>query len=209
MIILASGSPRRRELLEQIGIKFRVIVSDASEESGEVKPQLLVQELSKIKAMAVYNEVTGKASINDSNKPDADDDVEKAGSCIIIGADTVVAYGDRILGKPESEAQAKEFLSLLQDNVHQVYTGVTLLKCDCERGMADIRTFYEETKVIFGKMSEAEIDEYVASGDCMDKAGAYGIQGMCARYIKGIEGDYNNVVGLPVAHLYDEIKEWL
>jgi septum formation protein len=208
-IILASASPRRRELLEQIGIKFRVIVSDAPEECSAVKPQLLVQELSKLKAMAVYNEIAGKADRNKSGKSDSGDNVEKVQNCIIIGADTVVAHGDRILGKPESEAQAKEFLSMLQDNVHQVYTGVTLLKCDGKRGVTDTKTFYEETRVIFGKMSGAEIEEYVASGDCMDKAGAYGIQGMCARYIKGIDGDYNNVVGLPVAHLYAEIKEWL
>lgn len=194
-IILASGSPRRRELLAQIGFEFEVIVSDAAEDSSASEPAALVQELSGIKARAVYDKLTGGGM--------ADEDF------IIIGADTVVAYRGRILGKPQTEAEAKRFLSMIQNDIHEVYTGVTLLRhLSCGAG-AEVKTFCEETKVQFEAMSDKEIDEYVSTGDCMDKAGAYGIQGFCARYIKGIEGDYNNVVGLPTARLYAGIKEWI
>jgi septum formation protein len=194
-IILASGSPRRRELLEQIGLEFEVAVSDASEECNEKLPYIMVQKLSEIKAKAVYDRLRGDSARKDG--------------FIVIGADTVVAYGDRILGKPKDRAQAREYLNLLQDNTHKVYTGVTLIRAAKMGGEPQIRSFYEETKVIFAQMTDEEIDEYIGTGDCMDKAGAYGIQGYCARYISGIEGDYNNVVGLPTARLYAEIKDWL
>lgn len=194
-IILASGSPRRRELLTQIGLEFDVIVSDAAEYSSASEPAVLVQELSEIKARSVYDKLTGGGM--------ADEDF------IIIGADTVVAYRGRILGKPQTEAEAKSFLSMLQNDIHEVYTGVTLLRHLACEADAEVKTFCEETRVQFEAMSDKEIDEYVSTGDCMDKAGAYGIQGFCARYIKGIEGDYNNVVGLPTARLYAGIKEWI
>jgi septum formation protein len=194
-IILASGSPRRRELLEQIGLEFEVAVSDASEECSEKIPHVMVQKLSEIKAKAVYDRLRGDSTYKDG--------------FIVIGADTVVAYGDRILGKPKDKAQAREYLKLLQDNTHKVYTGVTLIRESEIESEPQIRSFYEETKVIFAKMTDREIDEYIETGDCMDKAGAYGIQGYCARYISGIEGDYNNVVGLPTARLYAGIKDWL
>lgn len=194
-VILASGSPRRRELLAQIGIEFDVMVSDASEDSAESEPEVLVQELSGIKAGAVYDELIAEGMAGED--------------FIVIGADTVVAYRGRILGKPRTENEAKEFLDMIQDDTHEVYTGVTLLRHVRGKQTVEAKKFCEETKVHFAAMSNAEIDEYVSTGDCMDKAGAYGIQGLCARYIRGIEGDYNNVVGLPVARLYFEIKEWL
>lgn len=193
-IILASGSPRRKELLSQIGIDFEVMVSDVLENSRASGPEALVRELSGIKAKAVCDRLMEENMAEDF---------------IVIGADTVVAYKGRILGKPMTEAEAKEYLSMIQDDVHEVYTGVTLLRHCCGNSNVEVKTFSEETKVCFAPMSGGEIDEYVSTGDCMDKAGAYGIQGFCARYIKRIEGDYNNVVGLPVAHLYAEIKEWL
>lgn len=193
-IILASGSPRRKELLAQIGIDFEVMVSDAPENSKASGPAALVQELSGIKAKAVCDRLMEEKMAEDF---------------IIIGADTVVAYRGRILGKPKTKAEAKEYLTMIQDDVHEVYTGVTLLRHSCRETSVEVKNFCEETKVRFAAMSSGEIDEYVSTGDCMDKAGAYGIQGFCARYIRGIEGDYNNVVGLPVAHLYAEIKEWL
>lgn len=193
-IILASGSPRRKELLAQIGIDFEVMVSDVLENSRASGPEALVRELSGIKAKAVCDRLMEEKTAEDF---------------IVIGADTVVAYKGRILGKPMTEAEAKEYLSTIQDDVHEVYTGVTLLRHCCGNSNVEVKTFSEETKVHFAPMSGGEIDEYVSTGDCMDKAGAYGIQGFCARYIKRIEGDYNNVVGLPVAHLYAEIKEWL
>lgn len=190
-IYLASASPRRRELLAQIGLKFEVMVSNVQERITAVEPGKVVEELSEQKAIAVL------------------DSLDTAGEeVLVIGADTVVAAGSSILGKPTSMKDAAEMLGMLSGTTHQVYTGVTL----CHRtaaGQIQQKTFHEMTKVTFYPMSEREISRYVSTRDCMDKAGAYGIQGFCARYIKGIEGDYNNVVGLPVGRLYQEAKEFL
>jgi septum formation protein len=130
---------------------------------------------------------------------------------LVIGADTVVAFEGEILGKPHSESDAGVMLNKLSGNIHQVYTGVALIYYpgSQESPAVECKSFYEKTDVTFCKMESGEVDEYVKTGDCMDKAGAYGIQGFCARYIKGISGDYNNVVGLPVGRLYQEMKEWL
>lgn len=189
-IILASASPRRRELLTQIGIPFEVIVSNAEENITTSVPAQLVEQLSLQKAEAVLKTL------------------DEAEDVLVIGADTVVAADGKILGKPGTEEKAKEMLRLLSGKAHQVYTGVTLYRRTAG-GELQTRTFHEETEVLFCEMTEAEIEEYVATGDCMDKAGAYGIQGFCARYIAGIRGDYNNVVGLPVGRLYQEGKDWL
>jgi len=186
-IILASGSPRRRELLTQIGLEYEVIVSNADENVDCSDPAKMVEELSFIKAKAVADEHSLK-------------------DVIIIGADTVVASGKRILGKPDGAEGAFAMLKALSGKSHEVYTGVTLLKIT---DTIERITFNECTRVNFYEMSDAEIREYIATGDPMDKAGAYGIQGFCARYISGIEGDYNNVVGLPIGRLYQEIKEVL
>lgn len=200
-IILASASPRRRELLEQIGLNFEVRVSDVEEKASTNVPEILVQELSRQKAEAVFQELSLK-------KP--------AEKFLVIGADTVVSCDGRILGKPGNAEEAVEMLTLLQGRSHEVYTGVTLLyqgnsregdnsagaECSILR-----KIFHEVTKVQFYPMSRKEIVAYVDTGEPLDKAGAYGIQGICARYIKGIKGDYNNVVGLPVGRLYQEIKE--
>lgn len=190
-IILASASPRRRELLEQIGLQFEVKVSNVQECVTASEPGKIVEELSEQKARAVLETFTG-----------TNEDV------LVIGADTIVAKEDRILGKPTSMKHAVEMLEWLSGNTHEVYTGVTL--CYKKAGEKVLRkTFYEMTKVHFYPMTDKEISEYVSTNDCMDKAGSYGIQGFCARYIRGIEGDYNTVVGLPVGRLYQEIKEWL
>lgn len=189
-IILASASPRRRELLSQIGLQFRVVVSEVPEIITEKVPPRVVEELSAQKAKAVSDRLPDSAEM------------------LVIGADTVVAYGGRILGKPTSMKDAVEMLSMLAGNTHEVYTGVTLIH-RAAAGAAEQKTFHEVTKVTFYPMTEAQIAEYVSTGDPMDKAGAYGIQGLCARYIRGIVGDYNNVVGLPVGRLYQEAGEWL
>lgn len=189
-IILASASPRRRELLAQIGFDFEVEVSRVEEKVTQTNAPLVVEELSAQKAEAVVAQYE-----------------ESGEAVLVIGADTVVAAGDRILGKPSDADEAAGMLSLLSGNTHEVYTGVTLLYKNAE-GVRR-KTFHEMTKVTFYPMSGQEIADYVSTGDCRDKAGAYGIQGFCARYIKGIEGDYNNVVGLPAGRLYQEAKEWL
>lgn len=189
-ILLASASPRRRKLLEQIGLSFEVVVSHVEEVITETEPGKVVEQLSAQKAEAVAGSL---------GEPE---------ETLVIGADTVVAAENTILGKPADAAKAAEMLRLLAGRTHAVYTGVTLILRGAS-GETARKTFHERTDVSFYPMEEAEIRQYVATGDCMDKAGAYGIQGFCARYISGINGDYNNVVGLPVGRLYQEVKEWL
>lgn len=189
-ILLASASPRRRELLEQIGLPFEVVVSHVEEVITETEPGKVVEQLSAQKAEAVAESL---------GEPE---------ETLVIGADTVVAAENTILGKPKDAAHAAEMLRLLAGRTHAVYTGVTLILRGAS-GETARKTFHERTDVSFYPMEETEIRQYVGTGDCMDKAGAYGIQGFCARYISGINGDYNNVVGLPVGRLYQEIKEWL
>ena len=193
-IILASGSPRRRELLEQIGLEFEIMVSNTEEDVEIEAPEKLVETLSRQKAEAVFAMLPPKEAV------------------LVIGADTVVARKGSVLGKPEDQKAAVEMLSGLSGREHQVYTGVTLLyrpegKTSAEK--ARRKTFHEVTKVRFFPLTEEEIAAYVETGDPMDKAGAYGIQGIFARYVESIEGDYNNVVGLPVGRVYQEAKEWL
>ncbi len=187
-VILASASPRRRELLAQIGMDFKVIISKADENISEPAPEQLVMKLSNIKAMAVYEE----HGIEDE-------------ATIILGADTVVAFDGKVLGKPKDTQQAKEMLSMLSDNTHQVFTGVTILYK--KQGGLKSETFYDKTTVYTYPISDKEIDEYIMTGEPMDKAGSYGIQGIGAKFIKKIDGDYNNVVGLPVSKIYQKIKE--
>ena len=123
---------------------------------------------------------------------------------MVIGADTVVAFEDKILGKPKDEEDAKRMLFMLAGKRHSVYTGVSVMLIDKD-GKAGIHTFYEKTDVVVCDMKEEEIDRYIATGEPLDKAGAYGIQGRFAIHIKEIIGDYNNVVGLPVSRLYQEL----
>lgn len=173
-LILASGSPRRKEILEQVGLDFCVLPSDVEEIITKQVPSDIVMELSKQKAEDVWEKLDDKKHI-------------------VLGADTVVAYDGKILGKPKDVEDAKAMLRMLSGEKHSVYTGVTLVS---ENGL---ETFFEETLVEFYEMTEEEINVYVATGEPMDKAGAYGIQGKAAAFIKGIEGDYYNVVGLPIA----------
>ena len=123
--------------------------------------------------------------------------------CYVIGADTIVAFENRILGKPKDSADAVRMVSTLQGSTHQVYTGVTLIEV-CADGSLREKSFYEETNVHVCQMTKDEIASYVATGEPLDKAGAYGIQGTFSIYVSGIEGDYFNVVGLPVSRLYHE-----
>lgn len=183
-IILASASPRRNELLRQIGIEPEIIPSQVEECVTLVKPEEVVMELSAQKA----EEVAGRVS--DQN-------------AVVIGSDTVVSIDGTILGKPADRAEAEAMLRHLQGRSHQVYTGVTLI-CGGKK-----RTFASETEVEVYPMTEEEIADYIDSGDCMDKAGAYGIQGRFAAHIKGVRGSYTNVVGLPVGRVYQELKALL
>ncbi len=186
-IILASASPRRRELLTQIGLDFEVVVSETEEKITSTEPAKVVEELSAQKAGAVWEKLAAMADT------------------VVLGADTVVACDGKILGKPVDVENAVAMLRMLQGRAHEVYTGVTVLYE--EDGEKKALTFHEKTTVHFYPMTEAQIREYVATGDPMDKAGSYGIQGFCARYIRGIEGDYNNVVGLPAGRVYQELRK--
>lgn len=198
-IILGSASPRRRELLAQIGLEFDVVVSDVEEKVTSCVPCEVVEQLAHQKAEGVWRRLSVQGTVETKEgQPE---------EMLVIGADTIVSCDEQILGKPKNAEHAKQMLRMLQGRVHQVYTGVAVwhvlgVEVEC-------RTFHETTMVEFCPMSEEEIAAYVATGDPLDKAGAYGIQGLCARYIRGIDGDYNNVVGLPVGRLYQEIKEWL
>ena len=187
-IVLASGSPRRKELLARTGVVFSVVVSNGEENTNLTDPAETVEKLSLDKAISVA------ARLENESEP-----------CLIIGADTVVAFEGKILGKPSDEEDALDTLLKLQGKSHQVYTGVTLLVK--EQGIWKPYTFSERTDVEFYPVSREELLEYIKTGEPMDKAGSYGIQGKFGIYVKGICGDYNNVVGLPVGRLVYELKK--
>lgn len=191
-IILASASPRRRELLQQLGLEFEIRPSEAQENTKSREPSQIVTELSEIKAQDIYERLSE----------------EERASSMVIGADTVVALNDRIMGKPKDYKEAVQMLLNLQGNTHQVYTGVTLLLRKGPGKVPSKISFYEKTDVTMYPVSREEIEVYVSTGEPMDKAGAYGIQGRGAAFVKEIHGDYNNVVGLPIGRLYQEMKRY-
>ena len=197
-IILASNSPRRKELLEQVGVVFEVCPAKGEEIITKTQPREVVMELARQKAEEVASMI--------STYGDLHPDTTTPQDLLVIGADTVVAYDGKILGKPADEADAKRMLSMLSGNTHSVFTGVTLVLID-KSGRAGELVFYEKTNVKMHEMTETEIDRYIATGEPMDKAGSYGIQGKCAIYIEKIDGDYNNVVGLPITRIYQELKK--
>lgn len=186
-IILASASPRRRELLAAAGVIFQVCAAGGEEKITSDKPEEIVRELSEQKATAV--------ALNF--------DMEEG--TVVIGADTIVSYNNEILGKPVDESDAFKTLKMLQGNIHQVYTGVTVLIK--KNGKWENISFSESTDVSFYPVSDEEIRTYIASGEPMDKAGSYGIQGGFGIYVKEIRGEYTNVVGLPVGRLFYEMKK--
>lgn len=197
-IILASQSPRRKELLEQIGLEFEICPAKGEEIITKSIPEEVVMELSKQKAEEVAALVS---SFGENHK-----EITTPSDILVIGADTVVAYDGKILGKPVDEDDAKRMLTMLAGNTHSVFTGVTLVLID-KSGRAGELVFYEKTDVKMHPMTETEINRYIATGEPMDKAGSYGIQGKCAIYIEKIDGDYNNVVGLPITRIYQELKK--
>ena len=209
-IILASASPRRKELLEQIGAEFVVCPAKGEEIITEEEPSAVVMELSRQKAEEV---ASGKILLYRNHNAgfpfgflEQHAELVTPQDILVIGADTVVAYENQILGKPKDEEDARRMLSMLSGKTHSVYTGVTFVFID-KAGRTGEHCFYEKTDVNMYTLTEEEIDRYISSGDPMDKAGSYGIQGRFAIHIKGIHGDYNNVVGLPVARLYQELRK--
>ena len=183
-VILASASPRRQELIKLIFDKVEILPADCDETLPEgIGAREAVEYLSKIK---------NEASLQLTEKEN-----------LVISADTVVAVDDEILGKPIDKEDARRMISLLSGKVHQVYTGVTISL------NGKVKTFSEKTDVEFFDLTEDEIEDYISSSEPYDKAGAYGIQGKAGLLVKGINGDYYNVVGFPIARLKREIQEFL
>ena len=181
-IVLASASPRRKEILEQMGLSFTILPACGEEVITCTDPEEVVKELSFQKAWEVAERIEEEA--------------------FVIGSDTVVACDGEIMGKPADEEEAFRMLKRLQDDTHMVYTGVTVV--DTANMQVCVR-FAAGTEVSMYPMSEAWILAYIAGGEPMDKAGAYAIQGGCAPYIRGLNGEYSNVVGFPAARFYQEM----
>lgn len=181
-IILASASPRRQELLRQVGCNFSVVISDVIEDNDQ---ELVPQELAMLQAKEKAMDVASKVSPED----------------IVIGADTIVVFHDKVYGKPKDIHEARQMLTSLSGNEHQVITGIAVAWTD------KVWTEFVVTRVKFSKVTTDEIEKYLATGEPMDKAGAYGIQGIGALMVEGIHGCYNNVVGLPLNKLSDVLKK--
>lgn len=182
-IILASASPRRKELLEQIGLDFEIMVSDKETDIDSDDPK----EACKKQAIQKAEDIVKKAESIYKNY-------------IIISADTIVALDVEILGKPKDRSDAKRMLEAISGRTHRVYTAV----CVYNSIKGKYESFVEDTLVEVAKLSKEEIEDYLSKKEPYDKAGAYGIQGYFSRYIVGIEGDYYNVMGLPIGRLYRE-----
>ena len=250
IIILASGSPRRRELLTQIGIRFKVIPARSEERAESDSPEEICRSLAAAKAEEVAQRIievqaahkaqetksceagrpaetaerreiiqstSGEAAEKQEEIRSTSGEAQKSGGreagilpetalsrrVRVIGADTIVVLRREILGKPKDAADAARMLTELSGRAHEVMTGVCVIDiCDGQR--VSENSFSERTKVFVSRLTSQEIENYIATGEPFDKAGAYGIQGVFARYIERIDGDYNNVVGLPVGRLYRE-----
>ena len=183
-LILASGSPRRRELLKMTGLKFDVVTSDADESIPDnTTPGIAALILSERKALAVAN-------------------LEDCKGSVVIGADTIGSLDGKKFGKPKDEDDAFRMLSELSDRTHTVYTGVSIVNSDLT-----VNKFVEATEVHFYPLSEKQIRDYIATGEYQDKAGGYAIQGGGAVFVSGIIGDYYNVMGLPIGRLMQEMSK--
>lgn len=185
-IILASASPRRKEIMEQAGYEFEIKVSHKEEFYTSTEPDEIVKELALLKANDIAEQVEQK-------------------NVAIIGADTVVAHGGKILGKPKTKEEAFEMIQGFQGENHQVYTGVAILEFD-EFGNKRVSNAAVRTDVFVNPMTEEEIWAYIDRDNVLDKAGSNGIQSGFACHIEKIEGDYFNVVGLPISYIYKILK---
>lgn len=204
-LILASGSPRRKELLEKIGYTFEIIPSHAPEIVSSTQPAKVVEELSALKTKDIFEklvsgEVKSALLTEDGGRLDN-------AEFVVLGADTIVAAENEIMGKPVDKDHAFSMLKNLQDTWHSVYTGVTLMGNIGGRQIED--TFHVQTKVKFYALSDEEILEYLNDPEYKDKAGSYAIQGLGTLLVEKIDGDFNNVVGLPVAAVHRHLKEMI
>lgn len=185
-LVLASKSPRRIEILRNVGYDFKVTPADFDEGTVDltVDPVLGVKQLAKGKASAVFNTLSETSKI----------------STVVLGADTIVVCDGEVMLKPKDELDAHRMLKRLSGDTHQVYTAVSLITA------SETKTFVEKTDVYFYDLSDEEIDAYIKTGEPMDKAGAYGIQGKGCFLVKKIDGDYFNVVGLPISSVMRQLK---
>ena len=181
-VILASGSPRRRALLDMVGISCEVCIPDIEENTDKTVPSEIVKDLSLQKALSVTPKYPGQA---------------------VLAADTIVEIDGRILGKPKTEDEAFSMLKMLSGRTHSVYTGVALIFPDGSRD-----SFYSETRVTMFDNSDDLIRDYISTGEPMDKAGSYGIQGTGAYLVEKVDGDYGTIVGLPVSIVFRKLREY-
>jgi septum formation protein len=190
-IILASQSPRRQDLLKQVDIDFKVICSNCDESyPPELTPSQVVMGLSGKKADSVFDKLISSDDFSDR--------------LAVIAADTIVAFEDKILGKPKDEKDAYDMLKMLSGKTHSVYTGVTILYAT--NGKISMDSILSKADVKFFNLTDDEINAYIATGEPMDKAGAYGIQEKGAVLVDSISGDYYTIVGLPIAKVYQSLK---
>lgn len=192
-IILGSGSPRRKELLHQLLDSFTIITSDCEEKTEFHSPDQYVVELSRQKACNVCEK------IKNTSCPKED--------YLVIGSDTIVYHEGNVLGKPRSSEHAQKMISSLSGKTHQVYTGVTLLHYNKNNELLQQVQFHACTDVSVAALSDSEIHSYIRTSEPYDKAGGYAVQGLFAKHISEIKGDYFNVVGLPLHALYETLKE--
>ena len=207
-IILASASPRRKEIMEQMGIPYQVIVADVEETVSETEPSRMVQALASLKTEAVLSKYmmhNGSYGGNKDNKGNKADNVNAGQeNFIIIGADTMVFYDGHALGKPRDEADAFRMLRMLSGNSHEVISGVSIIINDSRQQRL---SFAVSTKVMMQNLTDEQIKDYIATGEPVDKAGAYAIQGKFGLYIREIRGDYYNVVGFPISRIYEVLLD--
>lgn len=190
-IILASESPRRKEIMDTMGIRYKVTAAGVEEKVEETIPEEMVQALARLKTGAVLQRLTELGEDKD---------------IILIGADTMVFYKEHALGKPKDEADAFRMLSMLADDIHEVITGVNIIIRN-HYGFEESISFAVTTKVIVQPLTADQIKDYIATGEPMDKAGAYAIQGGFGIYIREIIGDYYNIVGFPIAKIYEMLLQ--
>lgn len=182
-IILASKSPRRKQLMDSLNIPYEIVAADIDEKidyGNDLENE--IEKLSFLKALKVFND----------NK-----------DAIVIGADTIVVINNEVLGKPKNKDDAKRMLKLLQNNKHYVITGVTILSNDKSESFSNV------SEVYFAPLDDLEIEDYLNSNESMDKAGAYAIQGIGSKFIKKINGDYYSIMGFPISEVYTRLKNYL
>lgn len=190
--ILASASPRRKELIGHLKIPFEIMTLNVPEESASTDPVMFSQEISNAKGEAVFNQLL-------KHKPDD--------SFFVVSADTIVCLNGKIYGKPQDRDEARIFLNELSNKAHSVFTAVTINFS--HSGKTSSHSFVEESKVTFNKIPHSLMERYLDTGDSLDKAGAYGIQGPSLTFISRVEGDYANVVGFPLSRFVVESEKFL